>query len=324
MKSFFTIIYFVVAGLLLSGIPAFAQQVPMFSQYMFDRYYYNPAYAGNKPRTLEAGTSHRRQYWGFNNSPISNTLYAHSQIGYSKWSVGGRFISDYIKPVYMQGLWGSATYRMSLSNTNDSYLSLGGELGVIGRRTNLADLKLTTDLTNETDATLRYADAPINLLPDLGLGIYYHTKTFYVGTAIKQLVPFRYGNRSYERNVYAALKRHYFIMGGGTIELNSDWVLTPSSLFKLLENGEFQIDLTGGAVYKETFYFGASYRTDQSIIPYVGIKLLQQLYVVYSYDYHAGNLGRYNNGSHEITLRWAKALKEPIRRDIVDPRYYRY
>lgn len=311
------------AGLIIAS-NVFAQQVPMFSQYMFDRYYYNPAYAGSKARTLEVGTSHRRQYWGFDNSPISNTLYAHSQVGYSKWSVGGRFISDYIKPVYMQGLWGSATYRMSLSNNSNSYLAIGGEFGTIGRRTNLADLKLTTDLRNESDATLRYADAPINILPDIGLGVYYHTNTFFAGMAVKHLAPFRYGNNSYERSAYATLKRHYFIAGGGNIELSPDLVLTSSTLLKLLENAEFQIDITVGAIYKEVFFFGASYRTDQSVVPYIGLKLLQQLHFVYSYDYHAGNLGRYNNGSHEITLRWTKPLKEPIRRDVVDPRYYRY
>lgn len=311
------IILWAMGLLLTAGFAAEAQQVPMFSQYYFHRYYINPAYAGSTPRQLEIGSNNRQQYMGFENSPYTNTLYGHSSIGYSRWSVGGRFLNDYIKPVTTQGLWASVTYRLPVSG--NSFIAFAVEPGVMRRQADLASLRLN----DEVDQVFNYADTENNFIPDAGAGIYFHSERFWTGISAKHLAPFQIANRDYSRNDEATLARHYYAMAGGSIHFGYDWALEPSAMLKLMEYGEFQFDGTIGGVYKELLYLGASYRTDVSVIPYVGLKLWKQLLVAYSYDRQFGDFSDYNNGSHELSLRWTKPLRPPILKKSVDPRYYK-
>ena len=122
------------------------------------------------------------------------------------------------------------------------------------RQADLASLRLT----DQIDEVFNYADTENNFIPDAGAGIYFNTEHFWTGISAKHLAPFQIGNSDYDRDEEASLARHYYAMAGGSIQFGYDWALEPSAFLKLMEYGEFQVDATLGAAYKELLYFGGT------------------------------------------------------------------
>ena len=64
---------FIVSIITLMAIEAFAQQDPQFTQNMFNRLYYNPAYAGSS-NALCGTAIHRQQHTSFEGNPVTTIL----------------------------------------------------------------------------------------------------------------------------------------------------------------------------------------------------------------------------------------------------------
>ncbi|MDB5284838.1 MAG: hypothetical protein JWO06_3913, partial [Bacteroidota bacterium] len=62
-------VYHLLCALLFAG-GAFAQSEPQFTQYMYNKYLFNPAYAGSQDG-FEFGLLHRSQYVGLSEPMIS-------------------------------------------------------------------------------------------------------------------------------------------------------------------------------------------------------------------------------------------------------------
>ena len=57
----------------------FAQQLPQFSQYMYNMISINPAYAGSR-EVMVVNLLNRNQWIGVEGAPITQTLSAHSSL----------------------------------------------------------------------------------------------------------------------------------------------------------------------------------------------------------------------------------------------------
>mgnify|MGYP006175005339 CR=1 FL=1 len=75
MKKLSILFFF---GLLLSQ-DLFGQQVPQFSQYIFNGLHINPAYAGYKNEGYVQST-YRSQWVGFDGAPVTQTLTLHTPL----------------------------------------------------------------------------------------------------------------------------------------------------------------------------------------------------------------------------------------------------
>ena len=62
--------------LILSGFVTEAQQLPQFTQYMFNTISVNPAYAGSR-ETLNVTALHRNQWAGIDGNPVTSTFSMH-------------------------------------------------------------------------------------------------------------------------------------------------------------------------------------------------------------------------------------------------------
>ena len=63
---------------------------------------------------------------------------------------------------------------------------------------------------------------------------------------------------------------------------------------------------------------GAAWRWDDSISALVGFQVSDELFIGYAYDYTTTDLNKYNNGSHEIMLRWE--LRKVVK--LLSPRFF--
>ena len=87
---------------------------------------------------------------------------------------------------------------------------------------------------------------------------------------------------------------------------------------RYLPNSAYQMDINLLMDYNNTFGFGISFRTKDAIAGMVQLHLTDQLILGYSYDHTISELQKYNNGSHEIFLRYDFRYKVKA----FDPRFF--
>ena len=82
----------VLIALLFSGLVS-AQQLPQFTQYMFNTISVNPAYAGSR-ETMNLTALHRNQWAGLDGNPTTSTFSFHTPLKNEKVGVGLSYITD--------------------------------------------------------------------------------------------------------------------------------------------------------------------------------------------------------------------------------------
>ena len=96
---------------------------------------------------------------------------------------------------------------------------------------------------------------------------------------------------------------HFYLTGGYKFPLANDWMLEPSAFIKssdmLLES--IQADLTARVYYKEDYWLGVSYRTNDAVIMMAGLTV-DRFLIGYAYDFTLSDIRTQTYGSHELTF----------------------
>src|ERR1700752_1256141 len=123
------IIYIAISLIILicSLNKSFGQQMGIFTNYLLNDYYYNPAIVGSKDVTT-GNISYRDQWAGFNEAPRSymGSVYG-SYKGRKKVGLGGMIISN--KSGLLQRTGGYLTYAYHFALSKKLRLSLGISAG---------------------------------------------------------------------------------------------------------------------------------------------------------------------------------------------------
>src|SRR5687768_16442336 len=93
-----------------------AQQLPQFSQYMFNQYAFNPAYTGVTD-SWEAVTNNRYQWLGITDAPRTFTLSAQGPLKKENMGLGGYVYTDNVGPTRRLGFQTSYAYHIRLNET---------------------------------------------------------------------------------------------------------------------------------------------------------------------------------------------------------------
>jgi len=115
-----------VVFILLCQVPAFAQQDPLFTQYMFNKLVVNPAYAGSRDQ-LTIDLLDRFQWVGIEGAPRTLTLGADLPLRNNKVGLGLYIYRDELGPTVDQGLMGTYAYHIK---TMKGRFSFGLQVGV--------------------------------------------------------------------------------------------------------------------------------------------------------------------------------------------------
>ena len=111
MKKIYPIII-----LLFIGISTQAQQLPQFTQYMYNTISINPAYAGNRDALSVVGL-HRSQWAGIDGGPVTQTLSVHSPLRNEKVGLGLSVINDNAGYEDYTYVYGDFSYTINVADS---------------------------------------------------------------------------------------------------------------------------------------------------------------------------------------------------------------
>jgi type IX secretion system PorP/SprF family membrane protein len=289
----------------------YAQQHPIFTQYMFNGLVINPAYSGTH-ESLSLTGSFRRQWSGIKDAPQTSVFTAHSPINFSRSAAGLVFTQDHLGVTNQYTMYGTYAYHIPVSLK--AKVSVGLQAGATYYYANFDDLVIVNQNGTDDDA---FVGNDSRVLPNLGLGAYYYSKRVYVGLSIPTLVNNKWNNM--DPMTRATQERHYFLTAGYVFDLNPDLKLKPNILLRWVENGPFQYDINANLLIKETVWVGVSYRMRDSIDGLLQWNINDQLSVGYSYGYPTTKISSLQAGTHELVLNFRVKKNKQI---VLSPRYF--
>ena len=306
------VLFIMIVGIsCLANQYGFAQQHPIFTQYMFNGLVLNPAYTGShESMTLTA--SMRRQWAGLNGAPQTEVFSGHSPINVSRSSAGLVAIHDHLGVTDQYMFYGTYAYRIPISE--EAKLAVGAQAGATYYRSNFMDVETITP-TGAPDPA--FANAQSRFLPNLGIGVFYNNKRTYAGISLPTLVNNKWNRLDPE--LRARQQRHYFLTAGHIFDLSPNLKLKPNILLKWVENGPFQYDLNANLLIQDVVWVGVSYRMQDSVDGLLEWIINDQLSLGYSFGYPTSRLASVQSGTHEIVLNFR------IKRDkhiVLSPRYF--
>jgi type IX secretion system PorP/SprF family membrane protein len=294
--------------LIFSTGSLFAQQVSLYSQYMFNQLAINPGYAGSH-ENISVDMLYRYQWVSIEGAPKTISASVHSPFNSVHSAYGFELTNDQIGPVsYTTGM---LTYAYRI-NFNKSKLSFGLQGGV--KNNNIISSKLDPYQPDP------FKDNPIDkkTVFDANFGVYYYVPAkFYAGFSSHQLLQNQWlvvydtlGNSGFSK-----LFRHFYFMSGGAVEIGDNLVFKPSMIAKYVKNAPVQFDFNISFLISKVLWLGAAYRTHSAISLITEFNVTQNMRIGYSYDMWLNELKIERNGSHEFRLSFEinnnKRMKTP-------------
>ncbi len=261
--------YSLILIILFSGFffkSAFAQQDSQFSQYMFNTLFFNPAYAGSEGFS-RFQLHYRNQWTGYSTSNSSDNLGAITTTNFSfttpisrlRSGVGVYVNQDKNSPITNLDAQISYAYHYPLKNGK---LSIGLRGGMYNNVTDF-DKYRAVEPNDQLISTGRQTATK----PDLAAGLYYRTEKYYMGISINHIVHSKF---SYDKvSLINALATHAYFTAGYNLDINYEWVFTPSVLIKSDIN-TYQFSLSGLLTYNRNFWGGLSFNQGDAAILMVG------------------------------------------------------
>jgi type IX secretion system PorP/SprF family membrane protein len=301
--------HYIIAIALFSCTVGVAQQLPQFTQYMYNTISVNPAYARSREALSIIGL-HRSQWVGFDGGPITQTLSIHTPLRNDRVGLGLSFIEDDLGPENFTYVYGDFSY--SIPTGIDGKLAFGLKAG-------FTQYSLDANF-RETEGF----DPQINGIedrwtPNLGLGLYWSTNRIYAGLSVPRIL-----NTDKNTNEgFEALDRlSYYFTLGGVIDLNKSIKFKPAGLIKATNGAPLSYDLTANFLFNEKFWLGASYRINKHTAAIGGLadfQISRQLRIGYAYEKPISDIASYTTGTHEILLIYEfKFLSSKLK----SPRYF--
>lgn len=286
MKKRYLIILFVFVA-----SSSFAQQLPQFTQYMYNTISINPAYAGSRDG-FSITLLNRNQWVGLEGAPTTQTLSVHSPLTNDKIGLGLSAIKDQTGYEDYTYLYGDFSYRIDFSKDVSLAFGLKGGFSYYN-----LDEDLFTDPQVLDDPY--FHDKFNKWTPNFGLGFYLSAQNWYLGASAPKLI----NNNNNDYQDYVALEQvHYYLTGGYVFDLSDNVKLRPTFLFKMTKGAPLSIDLSSTFIFNEKFYLGANYRIDDAIGGFLDVEILKGLRIGYGYEYSISDIQPYTSGSHEAIL----------------------
>lgn len=280
-----------------AAVLAEAQQLPMYSNYFYKPFVYNPSMAGDKEMT-EAMLINRNMYSNFQGSPVFNVASVDGVLQKKK-AYAAVLVANQRKGL-INNTHAFGTYAYRANFTNDIYMKFGISLGVLDQMINYSQVQVQ----NYADPNLYITNQRKTAL-DANAGFSFYAKGFSIGFAAPQLMAqkMNYIQNTSIRSFYQQ-SRHYLGSLQYEIPLNKDkeMYLTPYGLVRFVSNAPLQYEGGLNFNWKEKFWIGGTYKSDYAVGINAGITLNRRFSVGYSYDYMIGNIAKYAGVSHEIML----------------------
>jgi type IX secretion system PorP/SprF family membrane protein len=289
----------------------FAQQDPLFSQYMFNFLSFNPASAGITG--MICATALNRQQWvGFDGAPVTTVFNVSAPVNLFHVSSGVGLVVESDKTGFDNNISLSGSYSY-IMDVGQGRLGLGLNLGML----NMA-------LSPNWQIPSGDAHTPVTgdpLIPeskesyvafDAGIGAFFKTDRYYAGLSVTHInnpeIKFSKGT--------PYVSRHYYFTAGYDLQLPAPAFELLPSLFVFSDGKVTQLAVNTLVRYNKKVWGGVSYRAGDALIGIVGIELYNGLRIGYAYDFPLSDIRKSTSGSHEFMVNYCFDLnlgKSPMR-----------
>jgi type IX secretion system PorP/SprF family membrane protein len=299
--------------LLLLGNLAFGQQLPLFSQYLYNKFLINPAVAGSDGYTSVSLTA-REQWVGYSGAPRTFSFSWQTRMLKKRFILkqtrlkreifrpktdgrvgfGGYIFSDRNGLIQRTGFQASYAYHMWLEKSTQ--LSFG--LALTGYYYKIDEKQINFEDPNEPwlNNNLRRGI----FVPDVTFGVYLLNANYSFGFSADQLsqASAKIGGPAYKNYT---MSRQYYLFGSYDFNQGTYNTIQPAFLVKMSEQLKPQADIGLTFIYDQGFWAGLAYRTSGALIANIGVKY-QNIFFGYAFDYTLQEIQRITYGTHEITV----------------------
>ena len=306
--------------LIAFGQVATAQQLPIYSQYLYNKFLINPAIAGSDGYTSVNITA-REQWVGYSGAPRTYSLSwqtrflkkpyhlrkrASNPTSYrpktdGKVGMGAYIFSDRNGLIMRTGF--QVAYSYNIWVRPQTQLSMG--LAFTGYHFVINANESSFEDPNEPWLTDNLRKGVF--VPDADFGIYLLNNRYDIGFSAQQLfgAAAKIGDYAY-RNFH--MDRHFYMFGSYYIPLGGKAELEPSVLGKISEELMPQADIGMTYIYDQTIWGGLTYRTGGGVIANIRFKYVPRhtenttLFFGYAVDFTLNQIQRVTYGTHELTF----------------------
>jgi type IX secretion system PorP/SprF family membrane protein len=302
-----------IAILFLSVNLTFGQQLPLYSQYLYNKFLINPAVAGSDGYTSYSLTA-REQWVGYSGAPrtfsvsmqtrllkksyvlkqnrVRHQVYRPKSDG--KVGLGAYVFSDRNGLIQRTGFHASYAYHTWLQK--GTQLSMG--IALTGYHYKIDENQINFEDPNEPwlNNNLRRGI----FVPDVCFGVYLLNANYSFGFSSDQLfeASAKIGSAAYKN---FRMSRHYYLFGSYDFLSGTHNIFQPSFMVMMSEQLKPQADIGVTYIYNQDFWGGLAYRTSGAVIANVGVKY-QNIYFGYAFDFTLQEIQRITYGTHEITF----------------------
>lgn len=222
-------LYLLLFLLAVSSRAIFAQQDPLYSQYLTNPLIFNPAYAGLN-NAFNASVSYRNQWAGFDGSPTTLNANAHLSLVENKVGVGLLVLQDKMGITRTTEAHALASYKLELPN--EMTLSFGMQFGLVGFRNDYTELNVDPDPA--------FAQNERASKPNVGVGSILKANKFLVGLSIPRMLKSKFSAGGQDFELY---NQHYYLFGSYVHYLGTRLRLKPSLLFRGVKGAPISTDV---------------------------------------------------------------------------------
>ncbi len=298
---------------LLLAVRTDAQDLPIYSQYLFNKYLINPAVAGSDGYTSINLTT-RQQWTGYQGAPQTYSLSMQGRVLKQKYLIKDNIFSKKIFKPHTEGKVGlggtvysdinglvrrtgfSTSYAYHLWLQGGTQLSFG--LAFTGYHYKIDQRQIQFEDPDEPWLNTDFRKGIF--VPDFNFGVFLLNRKFAIGFSAQELMEgfIKAGSQAYRD---LKIQRTYYLFGNYDFEPDNKTLIQPSLLIRMSEQLRPQADIGLTWSYDNRIWIGSTFRTGSAIIANVGVRR-DRLFFGYSFDFTLQKIQMSTYGSHEFIM----------------------
>ncbi|RUT73247.1 PorP/SprF family type IX secretion system membrane protein [Ancylomarina longa] len=295
-----------------------AQENLRFSNYNYNRLFYNPAYAGTS-RFMEAVIAYRNQWVGIEGSPETALVSVQAPVNYTNFGLGAIFYNNKFGIQQDNAIFLNYAYHFQVSY--NGILSLGVQAGFVNKQIKWTNLtRFDPNFPSPNDPAFPSQDIS-TWVSNFGIGLYYYTPEYFISFSAPRLLSNNQpSTEGLSNNLTFDVKQIHFFLGAGiNLPINNEINFVPSLLLTSSYSSSTNMNMNFDFIHESGVSIGMGYRSDDSWAALIGYQLNPKLRFSYSYEKSFGKYRSKGFTNHEIILNYNLSLKKS---QITSPRYF--
>jgi len=265
-----------------------AQMDPLYAQYLNNPLVINPAYTGLN-NNLNVSVTYRKQWAGFEGSPSTVNVSAHTSLMNRKMGLGILILQDKIGSNKNTEVHATYAYKIDLG---DQTLSFGLQAGLINFRSN--------DDLNPYDSNDPAFTTNQNVTkPSFGAGIILKSERYFIGLSAPRLLNENAVAGMTQTNLY---NQHFYGTAAFLLYVSEQVRFKPSVLIKAVKGAPLSIDYNASFVFDQKYTVGLYTRNLNAYGFLTQLKFGKGYRFGYTFEVPSNNSVGTRFTTHEVTL----------------------